>query len=140
MSEALQPLWFKLPKRFYRKLALVAEAVGMEPEGALEFALELFGEFSVAAQKQGVTVKQFVTQLRPRIRAWQKEAEQQRAPFIEALEDGAKLYHMYGPLAAHGARAENVRKSPSTLAILRWANVPAADRSEQARQLAKKRW
>lgn len=142
MSEALQPLWFKLPKRFYRKLAAISTSAGLHPEDCLEFALEITGALAVAAHAHNLSLKEFIGQLKPRIRAWQKETDSQDTTLIQALADGAKLYHMYGPLEGSKTNPEGgpIRKSPATLAILRWANVPASERSDQARKLAQKRW
>ncbi len=141
MTDELQPLWFKLPKRFYRKLSMVAETAGLQPESALEAAIDLLGEIVIVAQTEKLETTDFLAQLRPLVRAWLKEASNNGASLIQAIEDGAKLYHFNGPLkpAKRGTK-KMIRNSPAGLAILRWAKVPASERSEQARKLAEKRW
>src|SRR5437867_11355536 len=122
MTNQLHPIWFRLPKRFYRKVELSAESAGLTPEDALEFALDVFGRFVVAAERNRTETKGFVTRIWPALRALQKDADAHQANVLQAVEDAAKLYHMYGPIAAmvprHGGAAE--RKSPAALAILRW--------------------
>jgi hypothetical protein len=141
MTDELQPVWFRLPKRFYRKLSMVAETAGLGPENALGAAIDLLGEIVMLAHGDKMEIGDFITQMRPRVRAWRKEASNRGTNLIQAIEDGAKLYHLNGPLnpAKHG-RKEAIRNSPAGLAILRWANIPASERSEQARKLAQKRW
>jgi hypothetical protein len=141
MMDELQPVWFRLPKRFYRKLSMVAESGELRPENALEAAVDLLGEIVMVAHSENMEVKDFITQMRPRVRAWRKEARNRGTSLIQAIEDGAKLYHLNGPLnPAKHSRKETIRNSPAGLAILRWANIPASERSEQARKLAQKRW
>ena len=141
MIDELQPVWFRLPKRFYRKLSMVAETGELQPEHALETAVDLLGEIVMVAQSENMKIRDFITQMRPRVRAWRKEASNRGTSLIQAIEDGAKLYHLNGPLNPDKhRRKETIRNSPAGLAILRWANIPAAERSEQARKLAQKRW
>jgi hypothetical protein len=142
MINQLHPIWFSLPKRFYSKVELSAESAGLKPEDALELAIDIFGRFVITAQRNTIDTKQLVARVWPVLRALQKDADANEVNLMQALEDAAKLYHMYGPLAAkvppHGGAPE--RKSPSALAILRWANIPQAERSKRARELALKRW
>jgi len=142
MTNQLHPIWFRLPKRFYRKVELSAESAGLSPEDALEFALDVFARFVVTAQRNTIDTKEFLTRIWPVLRALQKDADANQVSVMQAVEDAAKLYHMYGPITAmvprHGGAPE--RKSPAALAILRWANIPQAERSKRARELALKRW
>ena len=142
MAEALQPLWFRLPKRFYRKLGMISESAGLAPEVCLEQALEILGRIVVAAHDENVGVQEFLSDLRPRVRAWKKEAGNQGIGLVDALGDGVKLFHMYGPIDASASDVDraHVRKSPAALAIIRWAKVSPAERSAHARKLAEKRW
>ena len=142
MINQLHPIWFRLPKRFYRKVELSAESARLHSEDALEMAIDIFGRFVITAQRNKTDTKQLVGRVWPILRALQKDADSNEVNVMEALEDAAKLYHMYGPVAAkvpqHGGAPE--RKSPAALAILRWAKIPQAERSKRARELALKRW
>ena len=141
MTDELQPIWFRLPKRFYTKLELVSKAAGLKAEETLEFAVEMIGALSMAAHDENGTVKEFVAQLRPRVRALKREAEARNESIIRALENGVKLYHIHGPMnVAAGEANSPIRKSPAGLGILRWANVPPEERKKKARELAEKRW
>ena len=142
MGGELQPIWFRLHKRFYTKLELVAKSAGLNAEDTLEFAVEVLGALALAARDENSNVKEFVAQLRPRIRAWRREAEARDQSIAQALEDGARLYHIHGPLNVSAAPEPDspIRKSPAGLAILRWANVPVEERKKKARELAAKRW
>lgn len=141
MTDELQPLWFRLPRRFYRKLATVADTASLEPEKALEAAVDLLGEVVVFAVGEGLGLNDFVGQMRPLVRAWKKEAANKGVSLGQAIEDGAKLFHLNGPMtpAKHTSK-ETIRNSPAGLAILRWSKVPASERSKHARELAEKRW
>jgi hypothetical protein len=143
MTEQLHPIWFRLPKRFYRKLELLAESAGSKPEDALEFALDVLGRFVVAAQRNQADTREFVARLWPVLRVQQKSADTHHVNLMDALEDAVKLYRIYGPITApiqgHGDVAE-AQRSPGALAILRWAKIPPDERSKQARELALKRW
>jgi hypothetical protein len=139
MGVELQPIWFRLNKRFYTKLELVSKSAGLKAEDTLEFAVEVLGALALAARDENSNVKDFVGQLRPRIRAWRREAEARKQSIAQALEDGARLYHIHGPLNVPEPDAP-IRKSPAGLAILRWANVPPEERKRKARELAAKRW
>jgi len=142
MTNQLHPIWFRLPKRFYRKVELSAESAGLSPEDALEFALDIFGRFVVTAQRNSTDTKEVVARIWPVLRALQKDADSNQVNVMQALEDAVKLYHMYGPITAmvprHGGAPE--RKSPAALAVLRWAKIPQEERSKRARELALKRW
>lgn len=142
MTNQLHPIWFRLPKRFYRKLELSAESAGLRPEDALEFALDIFGRFVITAQGNKIHTEEFVTRIWPLLRALQKDADTNQVNVIQAVEDAAKLYHMYGPITAPESRYGGApeHKSAAALAILRWAKVPREERSKRARELALKRW
>lgn len=141
MTDELQPLWFRLPRRFYRKLSTVAGSAGLEPEKALEVAVDLLGDVVVAAEGEGLAVNDFVSQMRPLVRAWKKESANKGVTLTQAVEDGAKLFHLNGPInPKKNTSKETIRNSPAGLAILRWAKVPASERSKHARELAQKRW
>ncbi len=142
MTNQLHPIWFRLRKQFYHKLELSAQSAGLVPEEALELALDLFGRFVVAAEQNKLDVKDFIADLLPVLRSLQKSADANKVGIVHAMQDAAKLFHMYGPIAT--TRPDygdtSLRKSPTALAVLRWANVPADERSRRARELALKRW
>ncbi len=141
MTDELQPLWFRLPKRFYRKLSIIADKAGLQPEKALEEAVDVFGALVLAAEGENLQVNDFISQMRPLLRAWQKEAANRGVNLSQAVEDGAKLFHLNGPINPEkDASKETIRNSPAGLAILRWSKVSASERSEHARKLAQKRW
>jgi hypothetical protein len=143
MTDQLHPIWFRLPKRFYRKLELLAESAGSKPEDALEFAIDVLGTFVVAAQRNQADTREFVARLWPVLRAQQKCADAHQVNVMDAMDDAVKLYRIYGPITtpvpSHGD-VTDARKSPGALAILRWAKIPPDERSKQARELALKRW
>ena len=138
----LHPIWFRLPKRFYDKVELLAGSAGLKAEEALEFALDVLGRFVVTAQRNKIVTKELFARLWPLLRALQKDADAHQVNLIQAVEDAVKLYHIYGPLnmklPGHGGPTE--RKSAAALAVLRWAKIPQEERSKLARQLALKRW
>jgi hypothetical protein len=142
MTNQLHPIWFRLPKRFYRKLELSAMSAGVSAEDALEFAIDVFGRFVIAAQANTTDVKEFVARIWSPLRALQKDSAANQVHVMQAMEDAVKLYHIYGPIAANLPRQgdTSVRKSPAALAILRWAKIPPEERSQRARELALKRW
>ena len=121
---------------------MISESAGLAPEVCLEQALEILGRIVVAAHDENVGVQEFLSDLRPRVRAWKKEAGNQGIGLVDALGDGVKLFHMYGPIDASPSDVDraHVRKSPAALAIIRWAKVSPAERSAHARKLAEKRW
>ncbi len=143
MNKLLQPIWFRLPKRFYSKLDALAESVALQPEDALEFAVDLLGRFIVAAQHNKTGPKEFIARIWKILRRQQKTADAYQASVIDALEDAAKLYQIYGPLGTpvppHGDLSP-ARSAPSALGLLYWAKIPAEERSRRARELARKRW
>src|SRR5438105_11532893 len=100
MANQLQPIWFRLPKRFYEKVELSAGSAGLKPEDALEFAVDVLGRFIVAAQRNKISTKEFLGRLWPLLRALQKDADANQVTLVQAVEDAVKLYHIYGPLNA----------------------------------------
>lgn len=143
MTNVLQPIWFRLPKRFYRRLHLVAESVGLEPEKALEFAVDLLSRYAVAAQHNNTDATEFIARFWALLRTQQKSADAHQVKLIDAMEDAVKLYRVYGPVSAPVPSYGDVspaRSAPSALGILRWAKIPPEERSRRARELARKRW
>ncbi len=143
MTKLLQPIWFRLPKRFYNRLDLLAESMGLEPEQALELAIDLLGRYVVAAQHNKTGIKEFISRIWALLRRQQKTADAHQVSVITALEEAVKLYEIYGPLSApvpaHGD-VSPARSAPSALGILYWAKIPPEERSRRARELARKRW
>jgi len=143
MNKLVQPIWFRLPKRFYYRLGLLAESAGLEPEDALEFALDLLTKFVVAAKHNKTGPKEFIARIWALLRSQQKCAEEHEVSVLEAMEDAVKLYKIYGPISSpvpsHGD-VSPARSAPSALGILYWAKIPPEERSRRARELARKRW
>jgi hypothetical protein len=143
MNKLVQPIWFRLPKRFYERLNLLAESLGQEPEDALELALDLLTKFVVAAKNDKTAPKEFIAGIWSLLRAQQKAGEAYQVNVLEALRDALKLYKIYGPITSpvpsHGD-VSPARSAPSALGILYWAKIPPEERSRRARELARKRW
>lgn len=143
MTKLLQPIWFRLPKRFYGRLELLAESVGLEPEDALELAVDLLGRYVVAAQHNKTGPREFIARLWSLLRRQQKAADSHQASTLDALEDAVKLYQIYGPIGAPVPRYGDLspaRSTPSALGLLYWAKIPPEERSRRAREMARKRW
>jgi len=143
MTKQLQPIWFRLPKRFYDRLGLLAQTARLEPEDTLELAVELLGRYVVAADRNHVETKEFISRIWAVLRSQQKNAGAHQVNVLDALEDAVKLYRIYGPLTtplpSHGD-VSPARSAPSALGILYWAKIPPEERSRRARELARKRW
>jgi len=143
MSNQLQPIWFRLPKRFYQRLDLLAKSVGLEPQEALEFAVDLLGRYAVVAQHDNTDAKEFIARVLTLLRTHQRSADAHQVKVIEAMEDAVKLYRIYGPISAPVPSQGDVspaRSAPSALGILYWAKIPPEERSRRARELVRKRW
>jgi hypothetical protein len=143
MTKLLQPIWFRLPKRFYTRLEDLAHSAGLETDDALELAVELLGRYVVAAQHNKMDAKQFISRVWALFRSLQKNADAEQVSLLQAMEDATKLYRIYGPLTtpvpSHGD-VSPARSAPSALGILYWAKIPPEERSRRARELARKRW
>jgi len=143
MTKLVQPIWFRLPKRFYERLHLVAGSMQLEPEDALELALDLLSKFTIAAERNKTGPREFINRFWAISRTQQKGADANAVNLLEAMEDAAKLYRIYGPLGSsvpsHGD-VSPARSAPSALGILYWAKIPPEERSRRARELARKRW
>ena len=143
MTKQLQPIWFRLPKRFYERLELLAQTAELKPEDALELAVNLLGRYVVAAQRNKIEPKQFVSRMQALLRIQEKNAHSCRVSVLQAFEDAVKLYRIYGPLStplpSHGD-VSPARSAPSALGILYWAKIPPEERTRRARELARKRW
>lgn len=143
MNKLLQPIWFRLSKRFYRKLDTLADSIGLPAEDALELAVDLLGRVVVVAQRNETGPKEFVDRFWKILRRQQKTADTYHVSVVDALEDAVKLYQIYGPLAMpvppHGDLTP-ARSAPRALGLLYWATVPAEERSRRARDMARKRW
>jgi len=143
MTKLVQPIWFRLPKRFYHRLDLLAESAGLEPEDTLDFALDLLTKFVVAAEHNKTGPKEFIARIWALFRTQQKGADAHQINVLEAMEDAVKLYRIYGPITSpvpsHGD-VSPARSAPSALGILYWAKIPPEERSRRARELARKRW
>jgi hypothetical protein len=143
MTKLLQPIWFRLPKRFYARLEVLAQSVGLAPEDALELALDVLGRDVVAAERNKLHIKDYIAAISAVQRRQQKNAEAQGVNVLQAWEDSVKLYRIYGPLSTPVTREGDVspaRSAPSALGILYWAKIPPEERSRRARELARKRW
>jgi hypothetical protein len=143
MTKQLQPIWFRLPKRFYDRLNVLSQSTGLEPEDALTLALDILGRHIVAADRNKVETKEFISRIWALLRSQQKNADAYHVDVLQALEDSVKLYRIYGPLdspvPSHGD-VSPARSAPSALGILYWAKIPPEERSRRARELARKRW
>lgn len=143
MNKLLQPIWFRLPKRFYQTLETLSEAVGAEPEDVLELAVRLLGRYAVTAEQNQAGTKEFADKIWALLGLLQKHAKAHEVKVVDALADAIKLYGIYGPLSAvmpaHGDVSE-ARRTPSALVTLYWAKIPPEERSRRARELARKRW
>jgi len=143
MTKLLQPIWFRLPKRFYERLDVVAGSLGLEPEDALEFAIDLLSKFLVNSEQNKTETKGFIARVLAILRTQQKAADAHQVNVLDAMEDAAKLYRIYGPIASplpsHGD-VSPARTAPSALGILYWAKIPPEERSRRDRELARKRW
>ena len=143
MNKLLQPIWFRLPKRFYSRLDALAQSSGLEPEEVLEAAVDLLGRYVVAAQHNNIGSQEFIARIWAALRSQQKSADAHDVNLVAALEDAVKLYRIYGPVTTALPRHGDVspaRSAPSALGILYWANIPPEERSRRARELAHKRW
>jgi hypothetical protein len=143
MTKLLQPIWFRLPKRFYSRLDILAESTGLAPEEVLETAVDLLGRYVVAAQHNNIESGDFIARIWALLRKQQRSADAHQVNVVEALEDALKLYRIYGPVStsvpSHGD-VSPARSAPSALGILYWAKIPPEERSRRARELARKRW
>jgi hypothetical protein len=143
MNKLVQPIWFRLPKRFYERLDLLAESVGQEPEDALELALDLLTKLVVVMKKDKTAPREFIARIWSLLRGQQKAAEAYQVNGLDAMEDALKLYKIYGPMnsavPSHGD-VSPARRAPSALGMLYWAKIPPEERSRRARELARKRW
>jgi hypothetical protein len=143
MTKLLQPIWFRLPKRFYERLGVMAGSLGLEPEDALEFAIDLLGKFMITSKQNETGTKEFMARLWTVLRSQQKAADANQVNVLDAMEDAAKLYRIYGPINTPVPKHGDVspaRTAPGALGILYWSKIPPEERSRRAQELARKRW
>jgi hypothetical protein len=143
ITKQLQPIWFRLPKRFYTKLDALAGSIGWAPEDALQFAVDLLGRYVVLADRDQIGTKEFSSRIVAVLQRQQKSAYAHEVKVVEALQDAVKLFEIYGPLSTLVPRYGDVnsaRNTPSALSALYWAKISPQERSRRAREMARKRW
>jgi hypothetical protein len=143
INKQLQPIWFRLPKGFYTKLDALAGSIGIPPEDALQFAIDILGRYVVLADQDRMGTKEFSSRIGTLLQRQQKSARAHEVSVVEALQDAIKLYEIYGPLSTPVPRYGDVspaRSTPGALSALYWAKIPPEERTKRARAMARKRW
>jgi len=75
MTKRLQPIWFRLPKRFYARLEFLAQSLKLPPEEALEMAFDLSVQVEVTAHQNDTETKQLLARTSTLVRRAQKAAD-----------------------------------------------------------------